>query len=143
MLLLRAKTHDILNAEAVIPAPVKDHDLPRCREVLHVTLHIHLRFLAVGRRRQRYRTEYPGADPLRQSPDGASFAGGVAALEYDDHAQPLVFDPLLEFAQLRLELAQFPGVFLGLQFPGFAVRGFAVLDFVFLAHGFGFAVVNL
>ena len=56
------------------------------------------------------------ADPLGQRPDGAAFARGVAALEDDDDAQPLVFDPLLEMAQLGLELAQFLLVFLGFHF---------------------------
>ena len=38
---------------SVIPATVKDDDLARCREVLHVALHEHLGLLAVGKCRQR------------------------------------------------------------------------------------------
>ena len=91
VLLLRAKAHHILDAEAVIPTAVEDDDLARRREVLHVTLHIHLRLLAIGRRRQRDGAKHAGADPLGQGANGAAFARGVAALEDDDHAQALVF----------------------------------------------------
>ena len=103
--------------------------------MLHVALHVHLRFLAIGRRGQRHDAEHARADPLGEGADGAAFAGGVAALEHDDDAQALVLDPLLQVAQLGLELAQFLLVFLGLQ-----LLGLAVPDFVILAHRFlGFA----
>src|SRR2546423_14522707 len=52
MLFFGAKAHDVLHASAVVPTAIKDHDLTRSREVLHVTLHIHLGLLAVRRRRQ-------------------------------------------------------------------------------------------
>ena len=116
VLLLRAKAHHILHASAVIPTAVENDDLTRRREMRHVTLHIHLRLLAIGRRRQRDRAKHAGADSLGQGANGAAFARGVAALEDDDHAQALVFDPLLEMAQLGLELAKFLLVVLGVHF---------------------------
>ena len=58
-------------------------------------------------RRQRDDAEDARADALGEGADGAALAGGVAALEDDDDAQALVLDPLLELAQLGLELAQF------------------------------------
>ena len=97
---------------AVVPTAVEDHDFARGREMLHVALHVHLRLLAVGRRGQRHEAEHARADALGDGLDGAAFAGGVAALEDDDHAQALVFDPFLKLAQLGLELAQFLLVFL-------------------------------
>ena len=106
VLLLRAKAHHVFDAEAVIPTAVEDDDLARRREVRHVTLHIHLRLLAIGRRRQRDGAKHAGADPFGQGANGAAFARGVAALEDDDHAQALVFDPLLKMAQFRLKLSQ-------------------------------------
>jgi len=57
------------------------------------------------------------------------FSRGVAALEDDDYAQALVFDPLLEMAQFGLQLAQLFHVFLAGQFFGACVWGF-----VFFAH---------
>ena len=116
VLFLRAEAHHIFDARAVVPTAVEDHDLARRREMLHVALHIHLRLLAVGRRRQRDEAKHARADALGQGADGAALARGVAALEDDDDAQALVLDPLLELAQLGLELAQFLLVFLGFHF---------------------------
>ena len=101
VLFLRAEAHDVFDAGAVVPTAVEDHDLARRRKVLHVTLHVHLRLLAVGRRGQRDDAEHARADPLGDGADGAALARGVAAFEDDDDAQPLVLDPLLEIAQAR------------------------------------------
>src|SRR5580692_3863186 len=38
MLFLAAETHHILNSGAVVPTPVKDHDLSGCGKVLNITL---------------------------------------------------------------------------------------------------------
>jgi hypothetical protein len=54
----------------------------------------------------------------------APFARGIAALEDDDYAQALVFDPLLEMAQFSLKLPQLLHVFLALQLPGVVWFGF-------------------
>jgi hypothetical protein len=51
VLLLRAKAHHVFDAKSVIPTAVENHHLARRREVRHVTLHIHLGLLAIGRRR--------------------------------------------------------------------------------------------
>src|SRR5262249_57516774 len=53
VLLGRAEAHDVLDAGAVVPAAVEDHDLAAGREALEVALHVHLALLAVGGRRQR------------------------------------------------------------------------------------------
>ena len=116
VLFLRAKAHHIFHASAVVPTAVEYHDLTRGREMRHVTLHIHLRFLAVGRRRQRHKSKDPRADPLGERPDGAALARGVAALEDDDDAQPLLLDPILEMTQPGLKLAKFLVVFLRFHF---------------------------
>jgi len=50
ILLLGAKTNDMLDAGAVLPTSVKDDDLPGSRKMLHVALDIHLRLSAIGRR---------------------------------------------------------------------------------------------
>ena len=116
MLFLGAEAHHVLDARAVVPTAVEDHDFARGRKMLHVALDVHLRLLAVGRRGQRHQAEHARADALGDGLDGAALAGGVAALEDDDHAQALVLDPLLQLAQLALELAQLLHVFLVLHF---------------------------
>ena len=99
--------------------------------MLHVALHVQLRLLAIGRRRQRDGAEHARADPLGQGANGAALAGRIAALENNDHAQALIFDPLLELTQLALKFAQLFQVFLATQLIG--VVG---VRFVFLAHRF-------
>src|SRR6516165_5192110 len=47
MLLLGAKSHHILHAGAVVPAPVEYDDFAGPREVLHVALHVHLTLFTV------------------------------------------------------------------------------------------------
>ena len=63
-LLLGAEAHHPLDAGAIVPAAVEDHDLARRRQVRHVALDVHLGLLAVGRCRQRDDAEDPRADPL-------------------------------------------------------------------------------
>ena len=75
---------------------------------------IHLALLAVGRRGQRHEPEHARADALGDRLDGAALAGGVAALETTMIAQALLLDPLLEMAELGLELAQL--LLIGLRF---------------------------
>ena len=127
VLLLGAEPHNVFDAEAVVPTPVEDHDFTRGRKMLHVALHVHLRLLAVGGRGQGHESEHARADALGEGLDRAPLAGGVAALENDDHPQALVFDPRLELAQLTLELAQFLRVFLGFHIPN-------AVCFCFFAH---------
>src|SRR5258708_2537597 len=116
MLLLAAKAHHIFHPRSVVPTPIEDHDFAGGREMLHVTLQVHLRLLAVGRRRQRDEAEYPRAYALSNGLNRSAFAGRVAALEHDYHAQALVFHPFLEFTKLSLELAQFRLVLFALDF---------------------------
>ena len=133
VLLLGAKAHHVFDAEAVIPAAVENHDLARRREVRHVALHIHLRLLAVGRRRQGDEPEDARADALGDRADGAALACGIASFEDHDDTQALVLDPLLEPAQLGLELAQFLHVFFPREF-------FGLFGFGMLAHGVVFGL---
>src|SRR5262245_57441386 len=110
--LLGAEAHHVLDAGPVVPAAVEDHDLARRREVGDVALHVQLRLLAVGRRRQRHHAEHAGADPLGDGFDRATLPGRVAPFENHDHPQPLLLDPVLQRAQLYLQLAQCLFVFL-------------------------------
>jgi hypothetical protein len=84
-------------------------------EMRQVPLHVHLGFLAVGRRRQRDRAEDARADAFGERADRAALAGRVASLEDDDDAGACVPDPLLQMAELGLELSQLGIVVLALE----------------------------
>jgi len=98
VLLRCAEPHDMLDAGAVVIAAIEDDDFASSREMWHEALKIHLRFLAVGRRRQRDDAEDARAYPLRDSFDRAALAGGIPAFEYHDNAQAFGLDPLLQLA---------------------------------------------
>ena len=92
-LLLGAEAHHALDAGAVVPAAVEDHDLAGRRQVRDVALDVHLRLLALGRRRQRDDAEHARADALGDRLDRAALAGAVAAFEHDADLQSLVLAP--------------------------------------------------
>ena len=78
VLFLGAEAHHDFNAGAVVPAAVEDNDLACRREVLHVSLHVHLRLFSIRRRRAARPAEHARTHPLGDGPDGASLAGAVA-----------------------------------------------------------------
>src|SRR5262245_56869763 len=119
VLLFGAESHDGFDAGAVVPTAIENDDLARGRELLDVSLREHLRLFPVRRRRQCDDAKHARTDPLGDRLDSSAFPRGVATLEYDDDAQPLVFDPLLQMAELDLELAEF--LFIGFPFQ-LAVR---------------------
>src|SRR6185369_11137067 len=80
MLIFCAEAHDIFNASAVIPTAVEDHDFSSSRKMLHVTLNIHLRLLAVGWRRQCNNAKDTRAHTFGNSADCSPLASAVAAL---------------------------------------------------------------
>ena len=82
-LLLGAEPHHGLDAGAVVPAPVEDHDLTGGGQVRDVPLHVHLGLLALGRCGQRDHPEDPRADAFGDRLDRAALAGGVPAFEDD------------------------------------------------------------
>src|ERR1700723_2215231 len=115
-LLLGAKAHHIFHSRSVVPTPIEDHDFARGREMLHVTLHVHLRLLAVGRRGQSGDAEYARADALSNGLNRSAFPSRIAALEHDYHAQALVFHPFLQSTKLSLKAAQFRLILFALNF---------------------------
>ena len=80
----RAEAHHPLDAGAVVPGAVEQHDLAAGRQMRHVALEVPLRALALGRRRQRHDAADARVEPLGDALDDAALAGGVAALEQDD-----------------------------------------------------------
>lgn len=77
LLLVAAEPHHPLDASAVVPAAIEEDD-----------------------------ANDPRVGPFGDSPDHTALAGGVAALEEDDHFQPLAHDPFLQPDQLDLQASQ-------------------------------------
>ena len=116
VLLVGAEAHHVLDAGAVVPAAIEQHDLAGRRQVRHVALEVPLRALAVVGRGQRHHAADARVEPLRDALDGATLAGRVAALEQDDHLLPGGRHPVLQLDQLALQAEQLLEVFLAV-FP--------------------------
>jgi len=107
ILFIAAEAHDMLDAGAVVPAAIKDHDLAGGRKMPEVALDIQLALFPVGRRRQRHDPEGARADALGDALDDAALAGSIAPLEHDNNSQSLFLDPVLQLYQLALQPFQF------------------------------------
>src|SRR4029453_6696741 len=116
MLLGCAEAHDVLDAGAVVPAAIEDHDLAGRREVLHVALHVHLGLLPVRGRGQGEDAKDARAHACRHRLDQATLAGGIATLADDDDSLARRLAPVLQMAELDLELVELLLVLLALQF---------------------------
>src|SRR6516164_4060003 len=77
MLLFGSKTHDVLDAGAVVPTAVEDDDFAGGGKMRDVALEEDLRSFAIGGCRQRNHAEYAWADPAGDRLDGAALAGRV------------------------------------------------------------------
>src|SRR5262249_27362720 len=104
VLVIAAEAHHTLDPGAVVPAAIKDDDLPAGRKMLHVALNEHLTLLTVGRRRQGDDAEDARAHLFGERANRAALSRAIAAFEDDDDALLLLLDPLLQVAQLRLQL---------------------------------------
>src|SRR5690348_6242571 len=94
-----------------------------------VALDVHLRFLAVRGRWQRYDAKHAGAAALGDRPYRTAFSGGVAALEDDDDPLPLRLHPILHQAELGLKPEQVLFIGLAFQLAGLDLSlGSAILD---------------
>ena len=102
-----AEAHDPLDAGAVVPAAVEQHDFTARRQVRDIALEIPLGALALGRGRQGDDLADPWVEPLGDSLDDPALAGSVAALEQHDQFEFLVNNPILQFDQFPLQSQQF------------------------------------
>ena len=105
-IVLAAKAHHALDAGAVVPAPVEQHDLAAGRQMGDIALEIPLRALALARRRQRDDAADARVQPLRDALDHAALAGRVAAFEDHDDLQPVFDHPVLQLDQFALQPEQ-------------------------------------
>lgn len=103
-LFLRRPAHDTLDSGAIVPAPVKDDDLPGGGEVLEVALPVELGFLGLGGLLERDDAQTSLVEWVCDFLDDAALAGSVAPFEDDEHFQALVLDPELPSHELDLEL---------------------------------------
>jgi len=106
ILLVVAEAHHPLDAGAVVPAPVEDHEFARGGKMRSEALEIPFAPFAVGGRAQRDDARLAGTEMLDDALDDAVLAGGVAAFE--DHQQFAVArdDVALEFHQFDLKLVE-------------------------------------
>ena len=65
MLLLGAKSHDVFDAGAVVPAAIEDDDLAGRRKLLDIALHEHLRLFDDPRAPEAPPPETPAGSPVR------------------------------------------------------------------------------
>ena len=117
-LLLGAEPHDALDAGAVVPAAVEDHDFAGGRQVGQVSLQVHLAALTPGRCRQRNDAKDARTDALREGLDRAALAGPIAALEDDDDLCASRLDPALELHELAVQLRELLFVVLARELAG-------------------------
>jgi hypothetical protein len=103
VLVVGAEAHHALDAGAVVPGAVEQHDLARRRQVLHVALEVPLAALELGGLLQRDHARAARVQVLHEALDRAALAGGVAALEQDHHLLAGLLDPGLQLEQLDLQ----------------------------------------
>jgi len=139
MLLFGAEPHHRLNPGAIVPTAVEDDHLAGRGKMRHVALYVHLRLLALSRRRQCHDPEHPRADPFGDRLDGATLASRITALEHDHNALPGHLHPFLQGAQLSLQFAQLFFVDLALELTldlalALLVAAFSALPAMFVFH---------
>ena len=103
---LAGEAHHPLDAGAVVPGAVEQHDLAAGRQMRDVALEVPLRPLALGRRRQGDDAADARVEALGDALDGAALARRVAALEQHDQLVAGVLHPVLQLDQLRLQPEQ-------------------------------------
>src|SRR5262245_5559623 len=136
---LRAKPHDALDAGAIVPTAVENHDFPGRRQVRQVSLDVHLRFFTLGGCGQRHHAEDPRTDAGGDGFNGAAFASTVPPLKDDANLQTLVPYPFLQLDELHVQLSQDLFVLLAFEIPGACFAAFVATIF-WLADGIAIAV---
>jgi hypothetical protein len=106
VLVFRAESHHPLDAGAVVPAAIEQHDLSAGRQVRHVALEVPLGAFALARSGQSSDTAYPRIEALRDSLDDPALPRRVAPLEDDHDLALIVLNPILQLHQLALQAKQ-------------------------------------
>src|SRR3984957_15858559 len=111
MLLRSAEMHGRLDAGAVVPAAVEQHDLLRRWQVAHITLEIPLGVFPVTGLARRNHPRLARAQVLDDALDGAVLASAVASLEDYQDLQLVGDDVVVQLDQLDLQPSQLALVF--------------------------------
>src|SRR5208282_3242127 len=93
---LGAEPHHALDAGAVVPAPVEQHDLPSARQFSDVALEIPLTTLAFSRCTECHHAADAWIEALGDALNGPTLTGRVPAFEYDYDLEALETDPFLQ-----------------------------------------------
>ena len=93
--LIGTKTHDALDAGAVVPAAVEQHNFTSGRQMRHITLEIPLGAFAIVRRGQGGDAANTRVQALRDAFDDATFAGCIPAFKQNHHPVPGGNHPIL------------------------------------------------
>ena len=98
-----AEAHDSLDAGAIVPGAVEEHDLAAGRQMRDIALEIPLRTLALVRLFERHDAGAARVEMLHEALDRAALAGGVAALEQHDDLLAALLDPVLRLQEFGLQ----------------------------------------
>src|SRR5450755_703939 len=98
-----AKAHDPLDAGAVVPAAIEQHDLAPRRQMLDVALEVPLPAFHLARLLERDDAGTARVEVLHEALDRAALACGVPTLEQDHDALAAFLDPGLQLQELDLE----------------------------------------
>src|SRR5262249_58944754 len=105
-LFVGGKSHHALDAGAIVPGAIKQHDLAAGRQVRGIAPEVPLRVFALAGGGQRRDPADARIEPLGDALDHAALAGGVAALEDHDHLELAVLHPVLQLDQFALQAQQ-------------------------------------
>ena len=106
MLVRRAEPHHLLDAGAVVPAAVEEHDLARRRELRDVALEVPLGRLPLGGGGQSRDAAEAGIEAFLDALDRTALACGVASLEDDRDPRARLPDPVEHQGELDLQTLQ-------------------------------------
>ena len=112
---IAGEPHHLLDAGAVVPAAVEQHDLAGGGQVRRVALEVPLGGFALGRLRQRRDPALARIEVAADGIDRAALAGGVAAFEHHHQSTPGVQQPARRVRQLDLHRFQQGLVLLALE----------------------------
>jgi hypothetical protein len=103
VLLGGTQTHDPLDTGTVVPAAVKQHDLPGGRQLLDIPLEVPLSPLPFGGDRQSRDAGHARVEVLRDPLDRAALSRRVASLEDHDDPFALGTHPFLQNDEISLQ----------------------------------------
>src|SRR5262249_15234191 len=105
-----AEPHHALDARAIVPTAIEQHEFADRRQMGDVALKIPLRALALARYGERDDAAHPRIQALRDAFDDAAFSGRIASLEQHHHFEFLLNDPVLELDELALQAKKLPEI---------------------------------